>query len=305
LQAFFYNEQTTFFVAIFKKNMKIIRSKQELQAEIESLKSAGKSIGFVPTMGALHDGHKALVARSVFENDCSVVSIFVNPTQFNNATDLEKYPRNIEKDADMLESVGCDFVFAPISEEIYQSDEIDKRFEFDFGGLDTVMEGRFRPGHFNGVVQIVSKLFQLVQPDKAYFGEKDFQQLAIIHHMVDVMNFDVEIIDCPIVREKSGLALSSRNERLTDEQRKKAVEISKVLFESRNFAPKLSPKELTKWVTDKINAVSCLEVEYYEIVQVDNLQIVDSWSKPTVGCIAVFCGEVRLIDNIRYNIIVN
>lgn len=283
--------------------MIIIGSKQELLVEIKALRLLGKSIGFVPTMGALHEGHKTLVGRSVAENDYSIVSVFVNPTQFNNLTDFEKYPRNLASDANILRTIGCDLVFAPNTEEIYTADELESSFEFDFDGLDTVMEGRFRPGHFNGVVQIVSKLFQLIQPDKAYFGEKDFQQLAIIHRMVQIMSFNVEIIDCPIVREDSGLALSSRNERLIAEQRKKAVEISKVLFESRNFAPELLPKELTKWVIDKINKVSCLEVEYYEIVRVDNLQITDSWSMPTVGCIAVFCGDVRLIDNMRYDAI--
>lgn len=281
--------------------MKIIRHRNEITAEIELLKAAGKTIGFVPTMGALHDGHKTLVARCVAENDVCVVSVFVNPTQFNNATDLEKYPRNLERDAEMLQQVGCQLVFSPELDEIYDSRELNNQFEFDFNGLDTVMEGKFRPGHFNGVVQIVSKFFQLVQPDKAYFGEKDFQQLAIIHHMVKTLGFNVEIIDCPIVREASGLALSSRNERLTSDQRKNAIEISKVLFESRNFVPKLTPKELTRWVVDKINAVSGLEVEYYEIVNSTTLQLVDSWSEPTVGCIAVFCGEVRLIDNVRYN----
>jgi pantoate--beta-alanine ligase len=281
--------------------MKIIRHKTELTAEIELLKAVGKTIGFVPTMGALHDGHRTLVARCAAENDICVVSVFVNPTQFNNASDLEKYPRNLERDAEMLQRVGCQLVFSPEPDEIYDSIELNNQFEFDFNGLDTVMEGKFRPGHFNGVVQIVSKLFQLVQPDKAYFGEKDFQQLAIIHHMVKTLNINVEIIDCPIVREASGLALSSRNELLTDDQRKNAIEISNVLFESRNFVPKLTPKELTCWVVDKINAVSGLEVEYYEIVNSTTLQLVDSWSEPTVGCITVFCGEVRLIDNVRYS----
>jgi pantoate--beta-alanine ligase len=281
--------------------MKIIRSIKELHAVIESLKNTQKTLGFVPTMGALHDGHKSLVEQSVAENDFTIVSIFVNPTQFNNPSDLEKYPRNLEKDVDLLQKVGCDFIFAPESKDIYQEDELNKRFEFDFGGLDSVMEGRFRPGHFNGVVQIVSKLFQLVKPDKAYFGEKDFQQLSIIHRMVDVMNIDVQIIDCQIVREESGLAMSSRNERLSPEQRKNAVQISKVLFESRNFVPRLKPSEIVNWVTEQINKVSGLDVEYYEIVDVKSLQTVNSWEKPTVGCIAVFCGEVRLIDNIRYN----
>ncbi|MFT3751991.1 MAG: pantoate--beta-alanine ligase [Paludibacter sp.] len=285
--------------------MKIIRLKTELQLEIGSYKAAGKTIGFVPTMGALHDGHKALVVRSVAENNVCIVSIFVNPTQFNNPTDLEKYPRTLERDAQLLEAVGCKLIFAPEPTEIYDATELSNRFSFDFAGLDTVMEGKFRPGHFNGVVQIVSKLFQAVLPDKAYFGEKDFQQLAIIHHMVKSMDFNIEIIDCPIVREPSGLAMSSRNERLTEEQRKKAVEISQVLFESRNFAPQSSPVELTNQVIEKINAVDGLTVEYYEIVNATTLQPLNSWSEPAVGCIAVFCGEVRLIDNIRYNTIDN
>lgn len=281
--------------------MKIIRSIKELHAVIESLKNTQKTLGFVPTMGALHDGHKSLVEQSVAENDLTIVSVFVNPTQFNNLSDLEKYPRNLDKDADLLKKVGCDFIFVPEANDIYHEDELNNRFEFDFGGLDTVMEGRFRPGHFNGVVQIVSKLFQLVKPDKAYFGEKDFQQLSIIHRMVEILNFDIQIIDCKIIREESGLAMSSRNERLSPEQRKNAVQISKVLFESRNFVPRLMPKEIIEWVTEQINKVSGLDVEYYEIVDVKSLQTVNSWQNPTVGCIAVYCGEVRLIDNIRYN----
>jgi len=285
--------------------MKTIKIKQELQVEIENLKSAGKTIGFVPTMGALHQGHITLVKKCVAENDCCIVSVFVNPTQFNNSTDLEKYPRNLVQDAGLLESAGCKIVFAPEPLEMYEATELNEPFAFDFGGLDTVMEGRFRPGHFNGVVQVVSKLFRLIQPDKAYFGEKDFQQLAIIHRMVEKMHFNVEIVDCPIVREPSGLALSSRNERLSPELRKKAVEISKVLSESRNFAAQLSPVDLTQWVVDLINLVPGLEVEYYEIVNASTLQHVNSWSEPSVGCVAVYCGEVRLIDNIKYKAIKN
>ncbi|MEI6554736.1 MAG: pantoate--beta-alanine ligase [Paludibacter sp.] len=281
--------------------MKIINQKISLRAEILAIKGEGKTIGFVPTMGALHEGHLKLVKQAVDENDICVVSVFVNPTQFNNASDLEKYPRNLQQDADLLKSVGCELIFAPEADEMYNTDELNVHFEFDFAGLDNVMEGKFRPGHFNGVVQIVSKLFQLVQPDKAYFGEKDFQQLAIIHHMTKVMNFEVEIVDCPIVREPSGLAMSSRNERLTAIQRKNAAEISKVLFESRNFATQFSPKELTKSVTDRINTVDELKVEYFEIVNSNTLQTIQSWDEPSTGCIAVFCGEVRLIDNIRYN----
>lgn len=285
--------------------MKIISSIQELQADIKAVKAKGKTIGFVPTMGALHAGHKSLVARSISENDFNVVSIFVNPTQFNNLSDLEKYPRNIERDAEMLGAIGCDLIFAPQPEDIYTEDELTGRFDFDFAGLDKVMEGKFRPGHFNGVVQIVSKLFNFVQPDKAYFGEKDFQQLAIIHYMVKALNINVEIVDCPIVREESGLAMSSRNERLTPEQRKYAAEISKVLFESRNFVPDLSPADLTVWVSGRINAIEGLKVEYFEIVDSENLRTVQTWEKPAVGCIAVFCGEVRLIDNVRFESMIN
>ncbi|MHB9140657.1 MAG: pantoate--beta-alanine ligase [Paludibacter sp.] len=281
--------------------MKIIGTKQDLNIEIELLKANKKSIGFVPTMGALHSGHIALVERAVAENDCCIVSIFVNPTQFNNLIDLEKYPRDLDRDAQMLESIGCQLIFAPEASEIYTNDELTGSFDFDFGGLDSVMEGKFRPGHFNGVVQIVSKLFRLIQPDKAYFGEKDFQQLAIIHRMVNIMHFDINIIDCQIVRDESGLAMSSRNERLTEEQRKKAVEISKVLFESRNFVPKMSPDDLNKWVIEQVNAFPELKVEYFDIVHSETLQTINSWTSPAVGCIAVFCGEVRLIDNIRYN----
>ena len=280
--------------------MKIIRKKNELQAEIERLKSSGKSVGFVPTMGALHAGHIALANRCVAENDICVVSVFVNPTQFNNPADLEKYPRNLENDAELLRKAGCHIIFAPEAAEMYDEKEINTTFDFDFGGLDKLMEGKFRPGHFNGVVQVVSKLFDLVQPDKAYFGEKDFQQLAIIHRMVKILKYPVEIVDCPIVRELSGLAMSSRNERLNSEQRKKAVKISEVLFESRNFANEKSPKELIRWVVDNINKVDGLELEYYDIVDATSLQSLENWNNNCVGCVAVFCGDVRLIDNIRY-----
>lgn len=280
--------------------MKIINNPLELAVEIQQLKAGQKKIGFVPTMGALHEGHLALVKRAVSENDICVVSIFVNPTQFNNKTDLEKYPRNLEADAALLQTVGCGLVFAPSDADIYTDKELKSVFEFDFGGLDKVMEGKFRPGHFNGVVQIVSKLFDFVQPDNAYFGEKDFQQLAIIHRMVKLLKYNVNIVDCPIVREPSGLAMSSRNERLTPEQRKNAAQISVVLSESRNFAGKLTPSELIQWVTDSINQSADLEVEYYDIVDAESLQSVSEWGKSPVGCIAVFCGEVRLIDNIRY-----
>jgi pantoate--beta-alanine ligase len=252
-------------------------------------------------MGALHAGHIGLVERSVAENDYNVVSIFVNPTQFNNASDLEKYPRNLDADALLLEKAGCDLIFAPSIDDMYSESEQNYRFEFDFEGLDTVMEGKFRPGHFNGVVQIVSKLFTLVQPHKSYFGEKDFQQLTIIHLMTQKLGFDIEIIDCPIVREASGLAMSSRNERLTTAQREIAASISSVLFESIKLTNNMLPAELTSWVENKIAQIEGLKLEYFEIVDAKTLQTANNWNSATVGCIAVFCGEVRLIDNVRYN----
>ena len=251
-------------------------------------------------MGALHEGHASLIKRSVSENEVTFVSVFVNPTQFNNKEDLEKYPRNLNRDAELLASIKADFIFAPEPEEMYTPEEMNTRFQFDFGGLDRVMEGKMRPGHFNGVVQVVSKLFQLVQPDKAYFGEKDFQQLAIIRRMVSVMHFDLQIIGCPIVREDSGLALSSRNERLSPDEKQTAVNISRILFQSREYALTHSVAQTQQWVVDSINAVEGLEVEYYEIVDQTTLLPVSDFSH-AIGCVTVYCGPVRLIDNIKYN----
>jgi len=279
--------------------MKIVKTIDALRTVVAEYKKAGKTIGFVPTMGALHEGHASLVRRAVKENDVTGVSVFVNPTQFNNKEDLAKYPRNIEKDAQLLESIGVDFVFAPSPEDVYTEDEMNTTFEFDFGGLDKVMEGKYRPGHFNGVVQIVSKLFDYVKPDRAYFGEKDFQQLAIIHRMVKVMNIPVEVVDCPIVREQSGLALSSRNERLSESEKQTAVNISRILFESKSLTTDHSVKEVEDWVVNKINSIDGLEVEYYQIVDCQTLQPVTDWNN-AIGCVTVYCGPVRLIDNIKY-----
>jgi pantoate--beta-alanine ligase len=279
--------------------MKVIKNIQRLKEILDAVKASGKKTGFVPTMGALHAGHISLVERSVSENDYTIVSVFVNPTQFNNKQDLQKYPRDLEKDASMLQHAGVDLIFAPEIADMYDDDELNNTFQFDFAGLDTVMEGAFRPGHFNGVVQVVSKLFTCVKPDRAYFGEKDFQQLAIIHHMNKTLNFNVEIVDCPIVREPSGLAMSSRNGRLSAHQRNIAAGISKVLFESLNFVPGLSPEELKLKVELEIGKIDGLRLEYYEIANATTLQTAQNWDEPTVGCIAVFCGEVRLIDNIR------
>jgi len=281
--------------------MKIISDPRKLKTEIDSFRKSGLKIGFVPTMGALHSGHITLVENSVRENDVTVVSIFVNPTQFNNVDDLKKYPRDLNKDANLLSKAGCNLIFAPEPADIYSDNELNERFSFDFEGLDKVMEGKFRPGHFNGVVQIVSKLFTLVEPHKAYFGEKDFQQLAIIHLMVRKMGFDVEIVDCKIVRETSGLALSSRNERLTDEQKVQAARISAILFESVKLAKTKTPEELHLWVLLQLENAPGLKAEYFEIANSVTLQTLKSWDEPAVGCVAVFCGDVRLIDNVRYN----
>lgn len=284
--------------------MQIITTKSALQAVVKSCKSAGHTIGLVPTMGALHEGHASLVRRAVADNDICVVSVFVNPTQFNNKEDLAKYPRDIERDARLLSSIGAHYVFAPTPEEMYSAEEMNTTFEFDFAGLEKVMEGKMRPGHFNGVVQVVSRLFYLVQPDKAYFGEKDFQQLAIIHHMVERSSMagtfgDLQIIDCPIVREASGLALSSRNERLSAEEKQTALAISKTLFDSLEWAKSASVAEVQQHVIDTINAVPGLEVEYYEIVDQTSLLPTETFNH-AIGCVTVYCGPVRLIDNIKY-----
>ena len=279
--------------------MKLVHTVQELRAELDIQRKAGKKIGLVPTMGALHEGHASLVRRAVAENEIVVVSDFVNPTQFNDKDDLLKYPRTLEADCELLEKEGAAYVFAPSVEEIYP--EPDTR-QFSYAPLDTVMEGKFRPGHFNGVCQIVSKLFMIVEPDTAYFGEKDFQQLAIIREMVKQMNFPLQIVGCPIVREADGLALSSRNARLSDEQRKQALEISQTLFKSQEYAASHTLAETQQFVEESIAAAEGLELEYFEIVDGMTLQKIASWEDTDyiVGCITVFCGEVRLIDNIKY-----
>jgi pantoate--beta-alanine ligase len=284
--------------------MQTITTKSELTRQITACIRQGKTIGFVPTMGALHAGHAALVQKACSENEICVVSIFVNPTQFNNAEDLQKYPRTLEKDTTLLESLGVHFVFAPTAEEMYSAEEIQARFSFDFNGLDEVMEGKMRPGHFNGVVQVVSRLFELVRPTRAYFGEKDFQQLAIIRHMVEhstlSSNFNnLKIVGCPIVREASGLALSSRNERLSDNEKQTAVAISQTLIASLEWAKTDSLEEVQKRVIDTINAIDGLEVEYFEIVDKTTLQPTTTFDN-AIGCVTVYCGPVRLIDNIQY-----
>jgi len=282
--------------------MVVVKSVNELKKQVGRLRDEHKSIGFVPTMGALHQGHLQLVLRCVAENDACVVSLFINPTQFNDKNDFNRYPRTLENDIALLASVGCAIVFAPSAEEMYTPSEMETVFDFDFGGLDEVMEGIFRPGHFNGVVQVVSKLFSLVTPDKAYFGEKDFQQLAIIRRMVQVMIFPIEIVGCPIVREKSGLALSSRNALLSEQERTTAAVIYRTLSESKQLMHEKTVAETKAWVIDRLNAIDGLKVEYYEIVNGNSLQSITDWSDAdyVVGCVTVYCGKVRLIDNINY-----
>lgn len=279
--------------------MKLIQTIKELRTELDGLRKAGKTVGLVPTMGALHAGHASLVKRAVAENDVVVVSDFVNPTQFNDKNDLLKYPRTLEADCKLLEACGASYVFAPSVEEIYP--EPDTR-QFSYAPLDTVMEGKYRPGHFNGVCQIVSKLFLIVEPTRAYFGEKDFQQLAIIREMVRKYPFDLQIVGCPIVREADGLALSSRNARLSDVQREQALQISKTLFASVEYGKDHTLADTLRFVEDGIEKAEGLELEYFEIVDGNTLQPVSAWedSAYIVGCITVFCGEVRLIDNIKY-----
>lgn len=279
--------------------MNIVHTVKELQAALSALRAEGKTVGLVPTMGALHAGHASLVKRCVAENDAAVVSVFVNPTQFNDKNDLAKYPRTLEADCRLLESCGAAFAFAPSVEEMYL--EPDTR-HFSYPPLDTVMEGAFRPGHFNGVCQIVSKLFDAVKPDRAYFGEKDFQQLAIIREMVRQMNYPLQIVGCPIVREADGLALSSRNARLSAEERQNALKISQTLFESRTFAASHTVAETQKFVEESIAAAPGLRLEYFELVDGTTLQKIADWKETdyAVGCITVFCGDVRLIDNIKY-----
>ena len=279
--------------------MKIVNSIQELKRYLAEERQHNKQIGFVPTMGALHNGHLSLVKRCVEENDVCVVSVFVNPTQFNDKNDLATYPRTLDKDCALLEPAGCDYVFAPTEAEMYP--EPDTR-TFDFGTVSAVMEGARRPGHFNGVAQIVSKLFYAVEPDNAYFGEKDFQQIAVIRAMVKQLNIPVKINACPILREDDGLALSSRNVRLTPEQRQKAPLIARTLKESTNVAAGKSVQEVIDYVVNTINADPVMRVEYYEIVDGNTMESIKNWSDTdyAVGCITVYCGEVRLIDNIKY-----
>lgn len=279
--------------------MIIIENSKELSEKVITLKKVNSCIGFVPTMGALHEGHLSLIECSNKDNDITIVSIFVNPTQFNDKGDYAKYPRILENDLEKLKKVKCDILFTPSENEMYPSE--DNR-EFDFGNLDKVMEGEHRPGHFRGVALIVSKFFEIVSPDKAYFGEKDFQQLAIIKSLTKQLDFNIEVISCSILRENDGLAMSSRNMLLTADQRANVALISETLFHAQEKAKSMTVTETKDWVKQTINKNVFLEVEYFEIVDHASLEPISSWNseKGKVGCIAVQVGTIRLIDNIRF-----
>lgn len=277
--------------------MKVITSSEELKKALLPHYDSKKSIGLVPTMGALHQGHLSLVEKATSENEITVISIFVNPTQFNDPEDLKKYPRTLEADLALLEKANVDIVFAPTVEDVYPTKDTRT---FSYPPLDEVMEGKARPGHFNGVCQIVSKLFTLTNPTRAYLGEKDFQQLAIIREMVRTYPFQIEIVGCPIMREIDGLAMSSRNMRLTPIQRTQALNISKTLFSAKEKVDTYTLPSLKVWVENEIESSEGLDLDYFEIVDGNTLQPIENWQDASyiVGCITVFCGEVRLIDNI-------
>ena len=280
--------------------MKIVHAIKDLQEALADLRAQGKTVGLVPTMGALHAGHASLVKRSVAENDATVVSVFVNPTQFNDKNDLAKYPRTLEADCRLLEQCGATVVFAPSVEEIYP--EPDMR-HFSFPPLDTVMEGAYRPGHFNGVCQIVSKLFDLVKPDRAYFGEKDFQQLAIIREMVRQLKFPLQIVGCPIVREEDGLAKSSRNSYLSAEERKAALCLSRSVFAAQDLIEggERNADIVRTAVREIIEAEPLAQIDYIEVVDLGNMQPVDSLGESGLVAIAVYIGKTRLIDNYLFD----
>ncbi|MBR6963545.1 MAG: pantoate--beta-alanine ligase [Prevotella sp.] len=281
--------------------MKVFNKIAALQNALFDDRKAGKSVGLVPTMGALHEGHASLVRRSVEENDVTVVSVFLNPTQFNDKGDLDRYPRTLDADCQLLESIGADYVLAPSVEEMYP---VPDTRQFEFPPVSTVMEGARRPGHFNGVCQVVSRLFYIVRPDRAYFGEKDWQQIAVVKQLVKYIGMNVQIVECDIVRDDDGLAKSSRNTLLAPDERSIAPAIYKALKKSVADAKKLSVAETHDSVVNEINAIDGLEVEYFEIVNGDTLLPVASWDDAphVVGCITVYCGKtpIRLIDHIKY-----
>lgn len=280
--------------------MKVFRRATDLQAYLSNLRTNNRSVGFVPTMGALHQGHLSLVEQSRKKNQVTVVSIFVNPTQFNDTKDLEKYPRTPGKDIELLSTVGCEVVFLPTVEEVYPDGVDAKPADIDFGLLDKVMEGAMRPGHFNGVAQVVQRLLELTRPDRLYMGQKDYQQLAIVRSMIKQRDIDVKLIVCPTTREDDGLARSSRNVRLSPEMREKAPELYRVLQNAKKeVLSGQSPQEVAKRSAELLAAVPGFRVEYFEIFDGNTLQpIDDSFNKSIVAALAVWAGDVRLIDNL-------
>ena len=281
--------------------MKVFNKIVDLQNQLFEDRKQGKEIGLVPTMGALHEGHASLVRRSVKENGITVVSVFVNPTQFNDKNDLKNYPRTLDADCQLLDECGVDYVLAPSVEEMYPTP--DTR-QFEYPPVSTVMEGAHRPGHFNGVCQVVSRLFYIVKPTRAYFGEKDWQQIAVVKQMVHHLGLQVQIVECDIVRDKDGLAKSSRNTLLSADERAIAPNIYKALKASLTYAKKHTVKETHDKVVGDINAIEGLDVEYFSIVDGNTLQDIENWDDTpyVVGCITVYCGKtpIRLIDHIKY-----
>jgi pantoate--beta-alanine ligase len=280
--------------------MKVVNTVNALQQEVQKQKKAHRSVGFVPTMGALHAGHLAILGRARSQTDFSIVSIFVNPKQFNDSEDLKRYPRPLDKDLEKLETAGCDMVFNPSEKEIYPKDF---NLDFPLGYLDQIMEGKHRKGHFRGVITVVHRLFEIVQPEKAFFGEKDFQQLIIIQKMVRDLHLPVSIVPCPIVREADGLAMSSRNTLLSAEQRQHAPLIYKTLKEALHLKENYTIPQLKHWVSETINADPQLKLEYFEIVDSTDLKALSSWheKKTIIGCIAAWAGKIRLIDNLKFS----
>jgi pantoate--beta-alanine ligase len=280
--------------------MIVYRTKTDLTGHLISMQNEGKTVGLVPTMGALHQGHMSLVERARAENDFVVVTIFVNPTQFNDPSDLDHYPRTLDQDLELLRQLEADLVFVPSVKEMYPEEETRT---FDLGGLDKVMEGKHRPGHFNGVAQIVSKLFLLIRPHRAYFGQKDFQQLVIIRKLVELLKINLTIVSCPIIREKDGLAMSSRNTRLSKEERKLAPFIYETLVQASEKKEALSPSQMKEWVNLQFKKQSALNLKYFEIVEDKGLTSIDAWGEEVnkVACLAVLLGEVRLIDNLNFD----
>lgn len=284
---------------LIPQSMLVFNKKELLRDEIEALKTPKSSVGFVPTMGALHQGHLSLLEKSVAENSITVISIFVNPTQFNNAEDLKKYPKTLEADLEKIKTVSEKIlVYAPTVEDIYNGIPVSEHFFFD--GLEHEMEGKFRPGHFDGVGTVVKKLFEIVQPNHAYFGEKDFQQLQIVKKLVQKQNLPVNIVACPIYREANGLAMSSRNQRLSEEEKNKAGIIYKTLMQAKKMFGTKSAQEVSKWVTNQLKKQNTFELEYFEIASEDNLKTCKrkSKNKNYRAFIAVFVNKIRLIDTI-------